>query len=338
MQYWIKFFSIESADADTMLQALERPAPRQMLAYFLSDPPSTTPEPDPLLTGLLADMAALGDYPMDTRNVAVANGSGNMIDQGFSPGDQIILYEYQSFLVDIIGNIWAVPDSVNHIIFDGLIDRIWPLSDDQMVVYVEGTDPYDSAPGGTRSSMAEMDSLEAPSGDIIALHDKHCFIPTISALDLDTDDLFYDIAGDADLLLHTPFDTVYFPAVNEEHVEITPESKTWFITEIERGTTVGVVPVSDVAGGFRLEVSPNPFGIDTHIVYHVAAEQRVSLSVYDAAGRFIAGLSDGVDAPGRHQAAWDGADRWGRGAAPGIYFIRLRGESAGQVRRVVLLR
>ena len=36
IQYWIKLFSIESAEADTMLQALARPAPRQMLAYYLT--------------------------------------------------------------------------------------------------------------------------------------------------------------------------------------------------------------------------------------------------------------------------------------------------------------
>ena len=59
-----------------------------------------------------------------------------------------------SRLVDIIGNVWAVPDSTSHIILDGLINRIWPFPDDQMVVYVEGTDPYDSAPGGWRGRRA----------------------------------------------------------------------------------------------------------------------------------------------------------------------------------------
>ena len=339
IQYWIKLFSIESAEADTMLQALARPAPRQMLAYYLTDPPGATGEADPLLGQFQADAAALGDYPAATRNVAVANGSGNMVDQGFAPGDQLILYEYESFLVDIIGNVWAVPDSNNHIILDGLINRIWPLSDDDLVVYVDGTEPYDGAPGGTRSTMADMDSLEAPYGDIIALHETHCFIPTISALDLDTDDLFYDIAGDPDLLLHTPFDTVYFPAVNEEHIQITPESKTWFITELERGTASGVGDRTYAAGtSLRLEASPNPFSRITSIDYHLAVEQHVSLSVYDAAGRAIVDILNGSESPGWHRAAWDGTDRRGRSAAPGTYFIRLRGERSSEVTRVILLR
>jgi hypothetical protein len=339
IQYWVKLFSIESAEADTMLQALARPAPRQMLAYYLTDPPGSTGEPDPLLGQFQADVAALGDYPADTWNVAVANGSGNMTNQGFAPGDQLIFYEYYSLLVDIIGNVWAVPDSSNHIILDGEINRIWPLPDDQLVVYVEDTDPFDGAPGGTRSTMADMDSLEAPYGDIIALHEKHCFIPTISALDLDTDELFYDIAGDPDLLLHTPFDTVYFPAVNEEHIEITPESKTWFINELQRGTLSGIGD-RPVAGGtsLRLEVSPNPFSRTASIGYHLPSGQHVSLSVYDAAGRAIAEILDGHRTPGAHRAVWDGTDRRGRDVAPGTYFIRLRGEKASEITRVILLR
>lgn len=339
IQYWVKLFSIESAEADTMLQALARPAPRQMLVYYLTDPPGTTGEADPLLGQFQADVAALGDYPSNTRNVAVADGSGNMVNQGFSPGDQLILYEYESFLVDITGDVWAVPDGANHIILDGLINRIWPLPDDQLVVYVDGTEPYDGAPGGTRSTMADMDSLEAPYGDIIALHEKHCFIPTISALDLDTDDLFYDIAGDPDLLSHTPFDTVYFPAVNEEHIQITPESKAWFIAELERGAVGGVGEVEAVAGGsLRLEVTPNPFTHATLIHFHLAATERVSLSVYDAAGRCIVDLLDRAEPPGWHQATWDGTDRWGREVAPGTYFMKLRSGQASDVTRVIVLR
>jgi hypothetical protein len=339
IQYWIKFFSIESADADTMLQALARPAPRQLLAYYLTDPPGSTGEPDPLLGEFMSDVAALGNYPVNTRNVVVANGSGNMVDQGFHPGEQIILYEYESLLVDIIGNVWAVPDSANHIIFDGLINRIWPFPDDQMVVYAEGTKPYDSAPGGTRSSMADMDSLEAPSGDIIALHDRHCFIPTISALDLDSDDLFYDIVGDPDLLLHTPFDAVYYPAVNEEHIQITSVSKTWFITEIERGSTAGAGGEQvAAAGALLLEATPNPFSQATLIRYHLAEAERVSLSIYDAAGRCIVDLLDGAEPPGWNRLTWDGTDRWGRDVAPGTYFLRLRSGRASEVTRVILLR
>jgi hypothetical protein len=201
LQYWLDFFQGESADAAYLLGLLDTPAARQMLLYHHTTPPGSTGENDPLRPALLADLAAVGDYPAGPRRVAVANGSGAGADQGYAAGAQIIFYEYNSILVDIIGNVWAVPDGTSQRIFDGLIDLIWPLPDTQMAVTVTGTRPYDNAPGGYRASMAQMDSTEAPYGDIIALHDNHGFIPTISALDLATEDPFYDVAGDPDILV-----------------------------------------------------------------------------------------------------------------------------------------
>lgn len=334
MQYWIKFFSVESEAAGLMLQQLGAPAPRQMLIYYLTDPPGTSGESDSLFARLQSDFAALGGYPMNLRKVAIANGSGHMVDQGFAPGEQIILYEYNSLLVDIIGNVWAVPDGTNHIIFDGLIDRFWPLPDDQMTVYVEGTRPYDSAPGGTRASMAQMDSTEAPYGDIIALYDNHCFIPTISALDLDTVDLFYDIANDPDILAHTPFDTVYYPIENQEHVAITAESRDWFLTEIERGTLAGVQahqtfpPQAVLAQNY-----PNPFSRRTTIGLCLDRPVEVDLEVYNVEGRLVGKiLQDRLMLSGDHQVVFETC-----GLTSGVYFYRLTAGKQVLTRRMLLL-
>jgi hypothetical protein len=339
IQYWIKFFSIESDDAAAMLASLERPAPRQMLAYYFTDPPDSTPGNDSLFDDLQADLAALGGYPSALRKVAVANGSGYMTGQGFSPGEQIILYEYTSFLVDIIGNVWAVPDGGGQVIFDGLLDRIWPLPDDDLTAYVSGTRPYDNAPGGTRASMAQMDSTEAPYGDVVALYDSHCFVPTISALDLDTEDLFYNIAGDPDLLSHTPFDTVYFPAENEEHVTITAQSAQWFITELERGvsSSVGGEPVA--VGRPRLHRNyPNPFRASTTIRFALSEPGRARLEILDVAGRSLAILLDGYVGAGITEQVWDGCDAYGNPVAPGIYFCRLTAARSTESIKLILLR
>jgi hypothetical protein len=333
VQYWVQFFSGQSAAAESMYVSLQTPAPRQMLAYYFTDPPESTVTSHSLFADLEADFAAVGDYPALPRKVAVANGSGYMTGQGFSPGEQIILYEYSSLLVDIVGNVWAVPDGVGQVIFDGVLDLIWPLPDDYLQVYVSGTRPYDNAPGGTRSSMAQMDSTEAPYGDIIALHDVHCFIPTVSALDLDTEDLFYNIAGDANLLAHTPFDTVYFPAVNEEHIHISAESARWFISELERGLFASVPGRGGAAPGIVLhQSSPNPFTASTTVWFSLADPGRVRLEVYDVTGRAVAMLMDTHMPAGRGRATWEGRDEYGREAAPGIYFITL---SAGEERRTV---
>ncbi|MGD9142115.1 MAG: FlgD immunoglobulin-like domain containing protein [bacterium] len=339
IQYWVKFFSGQSADADALLQSLMRPAPRQMLVYYFTDPPESAASCDTLLTELMADMAAVGDYPALPRKVAVANGSGYMTGQGFSPGEQIILYEYSSLLVDIIGNVWAVPDGGGQIIFDGALDLIWPFPDDYLQVYVSGTKPYDNAPGGTRGSMAQMDSTEAPYGDVIALYDDHCFIPAVSALDIDTGDLFYDIAGDPDLLAHTPFDTVYFPVENQVHITITAESAPWFISELERGLYAS----APAGGGARAAVvlhqnSPNPFAYSTAVRFSLPEAAHVNLEVYDVAGRCVATLLDADLAAGGARAVWDGRDSWGRSVAAGIYFMRLSAMGETRSIKTLLLR
>ena len=54
------------------------------------------------------------------------------------------------------------------------------------------------------------------------------------------------------------------------------------------------------------------------------------VGVYDAQGRFIRTLADGVTA-GSHTLSWDGRDASGRRVGAGIFFVRA---SAGGVTRV----
>jgi len=339
IQYWVKLFSIESEDAAFLLERLSTPAARQMLVHFHTDPPGAAGESDPLFGGFFTDLDSLGGYPTGLRKVAVANGSGHMADQGFAPGEQIISYEYNSFLVDIVGNVWAVPDNAYHMIFDGLINRIWPLSDDELVAYVDGTKPYDSAPGGSRSTMAQMDSTEAPYGDIVALHESHCFIPTISALALDTDDLFYDIANDPDILAHSPFDTVYYPVANERHITITPESRNWFIDELDHGVLAGAEGIAAPSSGPVLErCRPSPFRGKTSIRFSVPRTGHVEIGVFDIRGRRVALLLDGIANPGWGHVTWDGKNGSGTLVSSGVYFCVLETAAIRRVTRLVNLR
>ena len=338
LQYWLDLFSIESADAAYLLSRLDRPAARQMLLYHHTTPPGATGESDPLLGELMAELASLGGYPADLRRVAVANGSGAGQDQGFAAGDQIILYEYESFLVDIVGNVWAVPDGGPHIILDGLIDRIWPLDDDALSVTVSGTLPWDGAPGGFRGSMAQMDSTPAPYGDIIALHDDHCFIPTISALDLAVADPFFDIAGEPDLLALTPFDAVYYPQENQEHVTVTAESREWFLDEIRRGGTAAPDGGAPGAAAALAANHPNPFNPATTLPFFLPRAGRARLRVFDPAGRHVAVLADGVFEAGWHRAAWRGRDDAGREMPTGVYLARLEAGGEVRARKLLMLR
>lgn len=326
VQYWLDFFQDQAADAAYLLGRLDTPAARQMLLYHHTSPPGTTGESDPLRAALLADFAAVGGWPRQPRLAAVANGSGARADQGYAAGAQLISYEYASFLVDIVGNVWAVPDAVSTRVFRGLIDLIWPLPDESMSVTVSGTRPWDNAPGGFRATLAQMDTAAVAYGDIVALHPNHCFIPTVSALALPTDDPFFDIAGTPGLLALTPFDAVYYPALNQEHVQVTPENKAWLRGEIDRAASA--VPGSDGWAGPRAPVllagRPNPFNPGTTIDFTLPAAGRAELTIHDAAGRRVRALLDADLPAGAHRLAWRGDDDSGRPVAAGVYLARLR--------------
>jgi hypothetical protein len=93
------------------------------------------------------------------------------------------------------------------------------------------------------------------------------------------------------------------------------------------------------AGGAALEQNaPNPARASTRIAYSLAAAERVSLTVYDVAGRLVRTLADGPEPAGSHAVTWDGTDDSGAPLAGGVYYYRLstsRGESS---RRMTLLR
>ena len=73
---------------------------------------------------------------------------------------------------------------------------------------------------------------------------------------------------------------------------------------------------------------PNPFNPQTLIPFTLAADGRVSMSVYDARGRLVRQLSDRNFAAGAHTLRWDGTDDSGRALPSGTYFARLRDASA----------
>lgn len=85
--------------------------------------------------------------------------------------------------------------------------------------------------------------------------------------------------------------------------------------------------------------APNPSRGRTWLGFSTTARADIKLAVYDAAGRRVAVLFDGVAEPGDHGVAWDGHDATGRRASSGIYFARLASEGVQAVtRKIVLIR
>jgi hypothetical protein len=334
IQYWVRFFSSQASEAAFLLSILNRPAARQMLVYHYVYPPTGPAAADPLRATFMAELAALGDWPQFTRRVAIANGSDHAVGQGFAPVTQIIEWSYTSLFINVRGHVWAVSNGPQATIFDGRMRIVISAVEEQ--ISISGTAGDDGAPGGSRPTMAEMDAVPAPYGDIVAHFPSHSFIPTVSALDYTPSDLFHDIASDPDPRANTPFDDIFTQPTNLPHVTITPEIATWIRNEV--GTGVTAVDGSAAARP-RLGVpAPNPSTGPLRVSFRLERAEEVDVRVFAVDGREVATLARGVWGEGSHEAAWNGRDARGANVRPGVYVIRYAAGGVTETRRVVRLR
>ena len=338
LQHWINFFSGQSTSAADFLASLQRPAAREMLLDHFSAISGTGAHAAPERDSLAASLAAVGQYPKLPRRVAIANGSGSAASQGFAPGAQVIRYEYNNGLVAITGDVWALGNQASTQVFNGKIRILFGTTSQS--VTVAGTPPWDGAPGGSRASFTELDTTAAPYGDIVALYPSHCFIPVISSLALSTSDPFFDLATATNPQAMSPFDAIYYPVENQEHVAITPDNAVWVRNEIERGVVLAV-PAGG-PGGARgrpaLASLPNPFFGSARLAWSIPRAGEADVRVFAADGREVRTLAHGPAAAGTHELAWDGRDAGGARAPAGIYFLRLETPDGAVTRKIVRLR
>ncbi len=83
---------------------------------------------------------------------------------------------------------------------------------------------------------------------------------------------------------------------------------------------------------------PNPFNPGTVIRFELPRRMQVSLKLYDARGRLMSTLYEGMAEPGLNPIVWNGTDDQGRSVASGIYFYTLETEEETTTRKLNLLR
>jgi hypothetical protein len=110
------------------------------------------------------------------------------------------------------------------------------------------------------------------------------------------------------------------------------------IDDISRENT-GAEPPGTDGTRFRSYSVPNPFVDRTFVQFALQEQSRVSLRIYNASGRLVRTLADGVTfAPGSRGIEWDGTANDGHRVARGIYVYKLQLGSSVESRRVVFLR
>lgn len=98
------------------------------------------------------------------------------------------------------------------------------------------------------------------------------------------------------------------------------------------------VPLPMLAGAELKPNFPNPFNPRTTLVYELARDQVVDLTIYSLDGRLVRRLESGPQTSGRHEVVWDGMDRNGRPVTSGTYLYRLYTGGIVQTRTMALVR
>jgi hypothetical protein len=84
---------------------------------------------------------------------------------------------------------------------------------------------------------------------------------------------------------------------------------------------------------------PNPFNPMTTISYDLPEPAKVSLVIYDVAGKMVLTLVAVEDVgAGRHEEVWNGRDDKGQIVAAGVYFYRLDAGEYSETRRMTLVK
>jgi hypothetical protein len=86
------------------------------------------------------------------------------------------------------------------------------------------------------------------------------------------------------------------------------------------------------------QISPNPVRKTGIIEYQLQTAQRVSLNVYDVAGKLVQTLVNGAVEAGTHQVVWDGRDARGNQVASGVYLYRLQGDNESVTKKLIFVR
>ncbi len=87
-----------------------------------------------------------------------------------------------------------------------------------------------------------------------------------------------------------------------------------------------------------LPTAPNPANNEVSIRYSLSRETKVSLTVYNIAGRIVTQLVNKTEEPGFKEVIWNGTDSKGKKVASGVYFCKLEVAGFAQTRKITIVR
>ena len=83
---------------------------------------------------------------------------------------------------------------------------------------------------------------------------------------------------------------------------------------------------------------PNPFHLETNIIFDLPESCLVELAIYDFLGNMVKSIVKGLKEAGHYSLTWDGTDNHGKLVAPGIYVYKIKAGNFIDSKRCVVLR
>lgn len=270
LQQFVQYAMIETKNADATWSyqgKFLRPASKQLLLQHITGPWAGAHNER---MNFLTRLEAVDNYPKKTRNVAIINGSALAQGMAFNPGDRIFEWHWKTGIANIDVDIYATCGlGINWGAFTEYYTCVvdFPRAKARRIGAPNSCLTLDHAPGATRNDFNDLSGPHYRSGIRVGFGKSHfdyqCFIPSISALDVNTNDYFFDIEtniiDDKPNPTLYPFEAYYAPDINEEHVfldynETYPTDSelsniAWFVNEVE-STRVGL-PGGNFSGTYN---------------------------------------------------------------------------------------
>lgn len=339
LQYLINYFAEELQDVsaqELVAEVLNSPAAKEMLvdhllAHLLNgstleqDPNKLLPEGAPdFRDAFQTELDNLG-FPTQVRNVTMINGSGNGTVVA-APGAVVVntnLTIDPLTDVDVALNFTPAAGQTNTVTDVTLYFLGIPVSSFSAdAESAAATDGVDGAPGGTGSI---SDALDGGMGNPILIEflealqqDLYSFIPTMSALAIDTDN-WYGVPTISD----SPFVNYYIPPTNEDHVTVTTASATFALNEIR-----GILGVEDQTLSGQIQLMENPVRDQIRLMVSPQFNGEVlSATLYNLSGQKL------------NSYRWTELNtslRWDVNLPSGLYLLQLESESYRTTKKLIV--
>ncbi|OIP03910.1 MAG: hypothetical protein AUJ97_03615 [Bacteroidetes bacterium CG2_30_32_10] len=200
-------------------------------------------------------------YPHLCKKIAIAEGSGNGLDQGFEPNDQLLNWNFVTPRVSIwlpsyslCFEVKSLPDNhsvggpkllfYGHILISPFLGAPYFLFSAK-IVYIDNSIPYDNCPGGNYPFHIQLNEKICKWYTIHFSERSHndCFMPVSTTLDLaNGGNVWVNIINGGSNIVRNypncPFEEFYIPYDNEPHVVtgITAGMANWLLQNITQGT------------------------------------------------------------------------------------------------------